>query len=155
MRLSRELHIGRRTLARSPPLVYADKLRRRCSHGAAECWLQVFEERLEGSSDLPELTRITAAAIALFVSQLVLTGQVTHWAGGSYVASLGLVTEKTLLWSLLALPARSDPRVTPENLRVSRKEDVWGREFKWDDQGKVLSVQRWYAIRSPPAIQSG
>ena len=38
------------------------------AHGAAECWLQIFEERLEGSSDLPELTRITAAAIALFVS---------------------------------------------------------------------------------------
>ena len=35
---------------------------------AADCWLRVFEERLEGSSDLPELTRITAAAIALFVS---------------------------------------------------------------------------------------
>jgi hypothetical protein len=33
-----------------------------------------FEQRLEGSSDLPELTRITAAAIALFVSRLVLTG---------------------------------------------------------------------------------
>jgi hypothetical protein len=39
------------------------------AHGAADCWLRVFEERLEGSSELPELTRITAAAIALFVSQ--------------------------------------------------------------------------------------
>ena len=48
------------------------------AHGAAECWLQVLEERLEGSSDLPELTRITAAAIALFVSRLVLTGLSTH-----------------------------------------------------------------------------
>ena len=38
------------------------------AHGAAECWLGVFEKRLRGSSDLPELTRITAAAIALFVS---------------------------------------------------------------------------------------
>jgi hypothetical protein len=37
------------------------------AHGAAECWLQVFEERFGGSSDLPELTRIAAAAIALFV----------------------------------------------------------------------------------------
>jgi hypothetical protein len=44
------------------------------AHAAADCWLRVFEERLEGSSDLPELTRITAAAIALFVSRLVLTG---------------------------------------------------------------------------------
>jgi hypothetical protein len=56
----------------------------RTSHGddaadaAADCWLRVFEERLERSSDLPELTRITAAAIALFVSRLVLTGRVTH-----------------------------------------------------------------------------
>ena len=48
------------------------------AHGAAECWLQVFEERLEGSSDLPELTKITATAIALFVSRLVLTGLSTH-----------------------------------------------------------------------------
>ena len=38
------------------------------AHAAANCWLRVFEERLEGSSGLPELTRITAAAIALFVS---------------------------------------------------------------------------------------
>jgi hypothetical protein len=35
---------------------------------AADCWLRVFEERLEGSSGLPELTRITAAAIAVFAS---------------------------------------------------------------------------------------
>jgi len=38
------------------------------AHAAADCWLRVFGERFEGSSDLPELTRITAAAIALFVS---------------------------------------------------------------------------------------
>ena len=38
------------------------------AHLAADCWLRVFEERLERSSGLPELTRITAAAIALFVS---------------------------------------------------------------------------------------
>ena len=38
------------------------------AHAAADCWLRVFEERLGGSSGLPELTRITAAAIALFVS---------------------------------------------------------------------------------------
>ena len=38
------------------------------AHAAADCWLRVFEEGLEGSSGLPELTRITAAAIALFVS---------------------------------------------------------------------------------------
>jgi hypothetical protein len=50
------------------------------AHAAADCWLRVFEERLEGSSDLPELTRITAAAIALFVSRLVLTGYRTHRA---------------------------------------------------------------------------
>ena len=48
------------------------------AQAAADCWLQVFEDRLEGSSDLPELTRITSAAIALFVSRLVLTGQTTH-----------------------------------------------------------------------------
>jgi hypothetical protein len=35
---------------------------------AADCWLRVFEERLEASSGLPELTGITAAAVALFVS---------------------------------------------------------------------------------------
>ena len=35
---------------------------------AAECWLRVFEEQLERSSNLPELTRITGTAIALFVS---------------------------------------------------------------------------------------
>jgi hypothetical protein len=50
------------------------------AQAAADCWLRVFEERLEGSSDLPELTRITAAAIVLFVSRLVLTGQLTHRA---------------------------------------------------------------------------
>jgi hypothetical protein len=38
------------------------------AHAAADCWLRVFEERLEGSSGLPELTRITAAAIAFFIS---------------------------------------------------------------------------------------
>jgi hypothetical protein len=38
------------------------------AHVAADCWLRVFEERLEGSNGFPELTRITAAAIALFVS---------------------------------------------------------------------------------------
>lgn len=38
------------------------------AHAAADCWLRVFEERLDGSSGLPELTRITATAIALFVS---------------------------------------------------------------------------------------
>jgi hypothetical protein len=48
------------------------------AHAAADCWLRVFEERLEGSRDLPELTRIFAAAIALFASRLVLTGQRTH-----------------------------------------------------------------------------
>jgi hypothetical protein len=43
------------------------------AHAAADCWLRLFEERLEGSSDLPELTRITAASIALFVSRLLPT----------------------------------------------------------------------------------
>ena len=47
------------------------------ARAAAECWLQVFEEHLEGSSDLPELTRITVEAIALFVSRWVLTGRCT------------------------------------------------------------------------------
>ena len=42
----------------------------RAAYGAAEEWLQVFEERLEGASGLPELTRITAAAIALFVTSV-------------------------------------------------------------------------------------
>jgi hypothetical protein len=37
------------------------------AHAAADCWLRVFEEQLEGSSDLPELTRITAAAIDAFI----------------------------------------------------------------------------------------
>ena len=40
------------------------------AHAAADCWLLVFEERLEGPSDIPELTRITAEAIALFVSNI-------------------------------------------------------------------------------------
>jgi hypothetical protein len=44
------------------------------AHAAADCWLRIFEERLEESSDFPELTRITAEAIALFVSRLVLQG---------------------------------------------------------------------------------
>ena len=35
---------------------------------AADCWLRVFEEQLEGSNGLPELKRITAAAIAVFLS---------------------------------------------------------------------------------------
>jgi hypothetical protein len=39
------------------------------AHAAADRWLRVFEERLEGSSGLPELTRITGASIALFVSK--------------------------------------------------------------------------------------
>jgi hypothetical protein len=38
------------------------------AQAATDCWLRVFGERFEGSSDLPELTRITAAAIALFVA---------------------------------------------------------------------------------------
>ena len=48
------------------------------AHAAADCWLRVFEEQLEGSSDLPELTKITATAIALFVSRFVLTGRVAR-----------------------------------------------------------------------------
>ena len=44
------------------------------AHAAADCWLRVFEERLEGPSDLPKLTRITTAAIALFV----LNHQIVH-----------------------------------------------------------------------------
>ena len=48
------------------------------AHSAADCWLRVFEEQLERSSDLPELTRITVAAIALFVSRLVLIGRCIH-----------------------------------------------------------------------------
>jgi hypothetical protein len=35
------------------------------AYAAADCWLQIFEERLEGSTDLPELARIFAAATAL------------------------------------------------------------------------------------------
>jgi hypothetical protein len=35
---------------------------------AAECWLQVFEERLEESSDQPELTGTTVTAIVRFAS---------------------------------------------------------------------------------------
>jgi hypothetical protein len=38
------------------------------ARAAAHCWLRVFEERLEGSSGFPELARITATAISLFVS---------------------------------------------------------------------------------------
>jgi hypothetical protein len=38
------------------------------AYAAADCWLRVFEERLEGSRGLPELTRITTTAIGLFVS---------------------------------------------------------------------------------------
>ena len=41
------------------------------ARAAADRWLRLLEEQLEGSSDLPELTRITAAAIALFVFRLV------------------------------------------------------------------------------------
>lgn len=40
------------------------------ARAAAECWLQVFEEQLDESSDLPELTGITAAAIVRFASIL-------------------------------------------------------------------------------------
>ena len=38
------------------------------AHAAADCWLRIFEERFEGSSGLPELTRITVAAIVVFFS---------------------------------------------------------------------------------------
>ena len=38
------------------------------AQGAVECWLRVFEEELERSSGVPELTRITTAAIDLFIS---------------------------------------------------------------------------------------
>jgi hypothetical protein len=48
------------------------------AHAAADCWLRVFEEQLEGSSDPQELTRITAPAIAPCVSRLVLTGVVVE-----------------------------------------------------------------------------
>jgi hypothetical protein len=37
------------------------------AHAAADCWLRVFEEQLEGSTDLPELTRITGVAITHFI----------------------------------------------------------------------------------------
>ena len=38
------------------------------AYAATDSWLRVFEERLQGSSGLPELTTITAAATADFVS---------------------------------------------------------------------------------------
>jgi ABC-type proline/glycine betaine transport system substrate-binding protein len=62
------------------------------ARAAADCWLRVFEEQLEGSSDLTELTRITATAIALFVSRLVLAGQRAHPADCNriFTASVGL-----------------------------------------------------------------
>jgi len=57
----------------------SDRLRGRSAGGvydergaqsAAEGWLQVFEDRPEGSGDLAELPGITEAAIALFVSTM-------------------------------------------------------------------------------------
>jgi len=59
------------------------------AHAATDCWLRVFEEQLERSSDLPELTSITAAAIALFVSRLVLTGVGVEKVGAAF-GRLGL-----------------------------------------------------------------
>jgi hypothetical protein len=35
---------------------------------------------------------------------------------------------------------RAEPRVTPKNLEVSRKEDVPGRDFKLDKSGKSFAV---------------
>jgi hypothetical protein len=48
------------------------------AHAAADCCLRVFEEQLEGLSDLPELTRITGAAIALLVSNHCQTVREPH-----------------------------------------------------------------------------
>jgi hypothetical protein len=47
------------------------------AHAVADCWLRVFEEELEGSSELPDLTRITVTAIAVLVSRLLLAGLTT------------------------------------------------------------------------------
>jgi hypothetical protein len=42
----------------------------RAARSAAEAWLRILEERLEEPAELPELTAITAAAIAFSVSNL-------------------------------------------------------------------------------------
>jgi hypothetical protein len=47
--------------------IYGD----RAAWSAAEVWLRILEERLEEPGELPELTAITAAAIAFSVSNLV------------------------------------------------------------------------------------
>ena len=38
------------------------------AHAAAECWLHLFEKRLEVAEDLPDLIDITADAVAHFVA---------------------------------------------------------------------------------------
>ena len=43
----------------------------RAANSAAEEWLRIFEERFDEACDFPELTNITAAAIALFISSIV------------------------------------------------------------------------------------
>jgi len=47
--------------------IYGD----RAARTAAEVWLRILEERLEEPGELPELTAITAAAIAFSGSNLV------------------------------------------------------------------------------------
>ena len=62
----------------------------------ADCWLRTFEERLEGSSDLPELTRITATAIALFVSLVHVVDPTGYNGMQLYVRPISEVSEEYL-----------------------------------------------------------
>jgi hypothetical protein len=40
------------------------------AHNSAEAWLRIFEERLGETGELPDLKRITRAAIRIFVSTI-------------------------------------------------------------------------------------
>ena len=50
--------------------VMREKYNERAAHRAADEWLRIFEQRLEEAGNLPELKRITTAAIVHFVSTI-------------------------------------------------------------------------------------
>src|ERR1700740_3274932 len=60
----------------------------RAAWSAAEIWLRILEDRLEKPGERPELTAITAAAIAFSISNFV-KPSASHWRTSAQRSSLG------------------------------------------------------------------
>jgi hypothetical protein len=68
----------------------------RAANSAAEERLRIFEERFDEACDFPELTNITAAAIALFISSIVKPSASLNSGQAGLHESIGDVSEASV-----------------------------------------------------------